>query len=429
MSRADIPTQAAIKTQRGDGFSIITILLILFLGLASFGAFFALSGFAGDFESKSAGRANAISKSPNGYAGIVRLLSESGIETELFRDIDNSDKWFNTLEVYTLQRSGQIDGLEDISVNVPRLIVLPKWSVGRSQHKPGMYQRYGLVGRNALAENLSAFDETLDIARDDDVDTYALNSETLSDFGFVNGLSTTLDSAQTISGTSLVPIVKTGEKIVLGRIKDTDIYILSDPDLLANSGLKDLTGARIGYNLLVSLAKSISVYDDGETTDPIIHFDLTIHGMGTNNNLIKVMLLPPFLAATLCLLAVGLLIGWRAFSRFGAPIVPLRVFALGKQALAENSADLIRLAGREPNMAPGYAALIRKLTAKSVRVPKTLGDNEVLASLDRIGKRSGASESLKALSETAPQVTTNTELMSFARKLYKWRQEITNDHI
>lgn len=429
MSTVDIQTQAALKTQRGDGFSIVTILLILFLGLASFGAYFALSGFAGDFESKSAGRANAISKSPNGYAGIVRLLSESGIETELSRDIDNNDKWFNTLEVYTLQRSGQIESLDAISVNVPRLIVLPKWRVGRSQHKAGMYERYGLVGGNALTDKLSSYDETLDIVRASGTQTYEPFSESLDDFGFETGLSTKIDSAQTLTGDALLPIVKIDGKMVLARVEDTDIYILSDPDLLANSGLKDLNGARIAYGLLLSLAKSHSVYDDGEITDPIIHFDLTIHGMGVNNNLIKVMLLPPFLAATLCLLAVGLLIGWRAFSRFGAPIVPLRVFALGKQALAENSADLIRLAGREPNMAPGYAALIRKLTAKSIRVPKTLGDDDVVASLDRMGKRSGASDSLKALTEAAPQVTTNTELMSLAQKLYKWRQEITNDHI
>jgi len=261
------------------------------------------------------------------------------------------------------------------------------------------------------------------------VQTYEPFSQSLSEFGFENGLSTQIDRVQTVTGDLLLPVIKIDGKLVLARLDDTDIYILSDPDLLANSGLKDLNGARIAHNLLFSLAKSHSVYDDGETTDPIIHFDLTIHGMGKNNNLIKVMLLPPFLAATLCLLAVGLLIGWRAFSRFGAPVVPLRVFALGKQALAENSADLIRLAGREPNMAPGYAALIRKLTAKSVRVPKTLGDDEVLASLDRIGKRSGATESLKALTETAPHVSNNSELLSLAQKLYKWRQETTNDHI
>ena len=75
----------------------------------------------------------------------------------------------------------------------------------------------------------------------------------------------------------------------------------------------------------------------------------------------------PCLGATLCLAAAALLMALQALTRFGAPRQAGRAIALGKRALADNSAALIRLARREARMAPRYLDLTRASVAATVR--------------------------------------------------------------
>src|SRR6185436_15439404 len=66
--------------------------------------------------------------------------------------------------------------------------------------------------------------------------------------------------------------------------------------------------------------------------------------------LLRLVLEPPFLAMTLALLVAALLAGFHGAIRFGQPRREERTIALGKAALVENSAGLIRLARREVHM-------------------------------------------------------------------------------
>jgi hypothetical protein len=90
-------------------------------------------------------------------------------------------------------------------------------------------------------------------------------------------------------------------------------------------------------------------YSDDE---PII-FDATLHGFTRSENLLQMMFDIPFLGVTLVALAAALLLGWAASIRFGPPARETRAIALGKQALADNSAGLVSMARRETRMAPG----------------------------------------------------------------------------
>jgi len=91
-----------------------------------------------------------------------------------------------------------------------------------------------------------------------------------------------------------------------------------------------------------------------------VDFDVSLHGIEANRNIIKLMVTPPFLAATLCLLAAGGLVMWQGFNRFGDPIRLRPDYAQGPVSLAETAADFMAVANRAHKTGGEYAALIRK---------------------------------------------------------------------
>ncbi|MEE9347117.1 MAG: hypothetical protein V3U82_02910 [Robiginitomaculum sp.] len=451
MSRVDIKTSQARKSVAVSAFKPITLILIALVGLISFSAFITLSGFEGEITERKSGRPHAGSKSPNGFAAIVHLLKSQDVEVALSRGEEAEWDQYDSLTVYTIARPATSEAIANVNTRGPTLFVMPKWRVYKSLEKPGRFVKTGLHNPERIGDNFKSLSDDIAVMRvsppelkisnineDEDTEIEAKSeTDTAPDLTTTAPITVssdakkgnypsrapaalepvTIDRLQSFSSPAFHAILTIDGKMVLGQLEDTQTYLLSEPDLLDNAGVKDYAIA----------ANAMAMLDYLNPESDSVYFDLTLHGLGTGQNLIKVLLKPPFLAATLCLLATGLLLGWRAFTRFGAPHRDVRAYALGKQALANNSADLIRLAGRQPNMAKGYAALIKSLTARTVRAPKTLSDSELIATLDRMGRRSKTEYSLKDLTAQAEKVSDNEALMNLAQKLYKWRQEITHD--
>jgi len=95
-------------------------------------------------------------------------------------------------------------------------------------------------------------------------------------------------------------------------------------------------GAQLSHILLDEIILS------AEITSMSVDFDVSLHGIEANRNIIKLMVTPPFLAATLCLLAAGGLVMWQGFNRFGDPVRLRPDYAQGPVSLAE-TADRRRL--------------------------------------------------------------------------------------
>jgi hypothetical protein len=224
-------------------------------------------------------------------------------------------------------------------------------------------------------------------------------------------------SFQTIEGRTLTPLlVDDAGRTVLAQWGGEEdwVYILSDPDILNTHGVADFETAR-------AAAALIDMISDGD--GPII-FDATLNGFARSRNPLKLVLEPPFLAVTLCLIAAALLAGWHAMARFGPPASQARTFDYGKKALADNSAALIRLGGREHEMGESYARLTCELAARAVGAPRTMPDDELSAHLDRIARQAKAEKSLAALLQEARQAANSARLLSAARALYLWRRGV-----
>jgi hypothetical protein len=131
---------------------------------------------------------------------------------------------------------------------------------------------------------------------------------------------------------------------------------------------------------------------------------------------------PPFLAMTLALVAAALLAGLHGAFRFGPTLVEARSIALGKTALVENSAGLIRLAEREARLGAAYADVVRQETARTTGAPAALPDSDLDAYLNRLGK-----PDRPAFSELAARLAgarDRHELMASARALSDWRKSV-----
>ncbi|MGJ8562730.1 MAG: hypothetical protein ACSHXY_04165 [Alphaproteobacteria bacterium] len=401
------------------------ILALLLISVFSLGALITLSGFAGDLRSKDNGGAHALSNSAIGYGGLVQLLRADDMEITLDRSADGVIGRADKLRVITLSRPYQFPKREDVSAELSTLIVLPKWYVVETKERSGWVRQLPkpigpTYGQTIISKRLDDFSEGLSmqgVSIDDGTYTYDFRSreKIIPQMDDVN-----IRYLQSLKGDGLIPILRAGDEIILGRIKDTSNYILSDPDILNTMGISQKRRARFARDLVKSLV-SLDGVDDHE-----IIFDLNIHGFGRTQNLVKTLLTPPFLAATLCLLAAGALIGWQAFARFGDPVREERDYELGKYTLADNGARFIAIAGKETGMGAGYKQLMRRLAAKAFFMERQ-SQESIDAYFEEREKQLGIEMGWRKRAHNVEHADTKLSFLRAAKALHKWKQEITHD--
>jgi hypothetical protein len=220
---------------------------------------------------------------------------------------------------------------------------------------------------------------------------------------------------RTLEGDTIESWYDTDEGTVLAQVDDSDVVILSDPDLIDNLGLATPEGAQRAIDLLEATR-----WDDSHFA-----FDLTLHGYGRNPNLLKLAFEAPFLPLTLCLLAAALLAGWHALMRFGTPAPEARGIAFGKRAIAENGAALLRLAGRRHRTGARYAALTRDAVAAATGAPSSLSGEALDRYLDKLDP---TGEPFSAMAQRAAAAPDTRTLLQAARALHLWKRTVTREH-
>ena len=395
-----------IKTDSPFSGKVVAILLAV--AVVSFGAVMVLAGWAPELRDRNIAGGHPFSTSAIGYNGFVQFLEDQGYPVEisrLKRTLSEPD-W--GVLVVTLSPWGMSDALEDFEPERTTLLVLPKW--------------LGSVDPlNKKRQSDTRFVEIRSI--DNLLDTLGINAETaridppdqiLSSFG---PLALEPDSKlQVLRSDTLSPIIDSGEGLLFAQVPGENIYILSDPDMINTFGLSRLDNARFAVQVIDYLRY--------EVDEPII-FDATLHGFTRSENLLQMMFDIPFVGATLAALAAMGLLGWAAFIRFGPPRREDRAIALGKQALADNSAGLITMARRETRMAPGYLHMIRRRVAREIGAPKALTEAQLIALFDRLGPEAVSGKHFTEMEEGLRKPSsTQEELMHKARELYRWRKGI-----
>lgn len=357
-----------------SAFSRGGALAVILGGFALFLALIWLIASGEGMDGGNNGEAHAASKGLNGFAGLVRLAEANGYEVTRSR----SPAGLETDGLLVLTPPADTDPeelgklLSKRETIGPTLVILPKWSAlrppqvlpseVRDEFKPG----WVILGEAFPPEwiaNLPA-PYSVTIEQEQLEKDIAPAWDGLGEAGELPTRSILYAGENTLHEPLITDAA--GHWLALRVIGEegTDFYdeahwtvFLVEPDLANNYGLADKDRAAAAMALLETAAY------DGDIER--VTFDLTLNGFGASENLLTLAFRPPFLAATLCLLLALLIIGWRAFRRFGpASASGGPAIAFGKERLIANGAGLILRARRFHLLGAPYAALAGRRIAE-----------------------------------------------------------------
>ena len=396
---------ARSPSDAGALFRPRTTILLVSIGVIAFIAMVVTGAYAPGTTPVGGQSGHALSDGATGYSGIIRLARAMGREVKIIRD--DRELASDGLMVLTPQTADT--PMTDVigrRAERPTLVVLPKWATLPDENHPGWVNRVGLVPASE-PQGVLAPGTKLIVAR-----SKGPAGPVLASAGFLSGTFRMIAprSLQTISGPHLSPLLTdaTGA-VILGQIGDGPFYVLADPDVLANMGLRGANHAQSALALLDALNGNHST----------MAFDVTLVGLGRPPNPLRLALEPPFLAMTLSLFAAMLLAGWQAFARFGPAARRERAIAFGKAALVDNSAALIRKARRQTRLGGPYVEVIRERAIASFGVPSRLRDGQIDAYLDKLSGRERFTDLARAV-ETASD---RNSLVIAAQALHDWQKE------
>ena len=397
-------------------FRARTAIAMVLVGVFAFSAFVTLLAYAPDLSRDLACRPNVASRCAIGFVGLEEAVRNDGVtavvsRAKLLRGQSNG------LVVVTPEPEKGAD-VEALEFGGPILVILPKWFVSPDPKHLSWGVKEGLIP----PEELPHHDLLLvaKIARRTDVARHTLTGAAGTPLEGMVLTPGPIDSLQTVSANGWTPVlIDENGQAVIAQASGTQIYVLADPDLLNTQGLANLDTFTAGTSIMRALRPA-------DAAAPVI-FDLSLNGYKSARSALRLMFDPPFLAVTLCFVAALALAGLQAIFRFGPVRRAQRAIALGKEALTDNSAQLIRLARREPRMAPAYAALTRKGAARAVGAPRELAGDGLTDFLDRLGAQRGLADNLASLSHDAGRVENRAGLTALAARLYRWRLEMTRE--
>jgi hypothetical protein len=394
----------------GGAFSVRTVAILLAVGLATFVGAILLMVYAPSSTPTGGTKAHALSDAAIGYSAIVRLARATDHQVRVIRD-DSQLRESPLLIVTPPLGSTPLGDLISGRPDQPTLIVLPKWRSVTDPRHPSWVVQAGLI-RAEEPQGVLAPNNKLTVTRSRSGARPLIAAPAL--LHQLRGSDDITFSApqplQSIAGDNLLPLLTDQDgRIVLAQLGDRPFYVLADPDLLDNLGMRREVNARSALAMLDALNSYSAGFD----------IDVTAVGLGRQRSPLQLAFEPPFVAMTLTVLAAMLLAAWQAFARFGPAVHRERAIAFGKRALVDNSAMLIRKAGRQATMGTRYAEVVRERAVTAFGVPTKLRDGAIDDYLDKLTGR----EKFSTLAQAVSAAEDNHALVAAARALHEWQKE------
>ncbi len=359
--------------RRASPFNRAAVIGMVVIGFVAFIAmlYFLSAGDTGGDDNNGGGHAYATGL--NGYAGITRLLEAEGYEVNVSREESGMDSY--GLLVLTPTAFQDPDELSEIlrkrAYIGPTLVIVPKWiayqlpELIESQVEGEIEDGWVTLAGARSPKWLSELDDhyAFEAAVQEEAPT---NWSGQGASGKLPEDKVAGAEAQTNTDRETLIIDDNARALAVqfynisefGDTTNTEpVTFIFEPDLINNYGLADKGRAAMAVELV-----DIAGHSEGAT----ITFDVTMNGLGGTVNLLTLAFRPPFLAATLCLIMAMLIIGWRAFKRFGPALANGPKIAFGKSQLVTNGAGLVVRAGRMRLLADPYADLAERRMADAL---------------------------------------------------------------
>lgn len=396
---------------------------ILAIVLVGFGSFLAMLYFigAGDTGGERGGAVgHAQNNALHGYSALAPLLEANGYTVDTSRRRDGLET--TDLLVLTPPPGADPEELGEILENRqfygPTIVILPKWitmrpsgDIPEEEEESIRRDWVRLIGAAAppWAEMLPE-PFALEIGREAD------EADAPSRWSGLQ-LSGELPSPSMLFAKSdpdhrplvidpsgrILALEVTGEEGSYYNESAHWITFIVEPDLMNNYGLADPARARI----------ALALFDEAGYGERRVSFDMSLVGLGGSTNLLTLAFQPPFLAATLCLILALIIVGWRAFLRFGPAATSVSTATFGKAQLVRNGAGLIVRARRLRLLADPYIALIERRLGRSLGLAKPDA-----ASIDQaLSVRLPGEEPFSRRAQALLNATRATEVLSAAQRL------------
>lgn len=421
------------STRRSSPFSRGAVLAVVLVG---FLAFLAMTYFIGSGNTGGpdrSGAAHASSNGLNGYSGLVQLLEAEGFDVTRSRQrsgLETTDLLILTPPPFTDPEEFATI-LQNREYRGPTLVILPKWRTGKPRadrvaegDRDKLRNDWvSLLGASAThwPEYMPApftFSHEIESAEEDDpakVGWSGLNRRGSLPTGTV---------VYAKASETLEPVIRdsSGRLLAFNIIGEpgTEYYenahwtmIVAEPDLMNNYGLADASRA----SAALALVREAGYGDMNAVT-----FDLTLNGQGGSVNLLTLAFQPPFLAATLCLILAMIVIGWRAFMRFGPAAASAPEIAFGKTRLVVNGAGLVVRAKRLGLLAKPYTGLIERRLARMLGLVRH--DREAVD--DALARRLPGEEPFSARAARMENADKPIEILRAAQALDELTDKLNN---
>ena len=454
------PFSHKVIRQSDEIFELRTVLVIAAVSAISLIAGLIFSVFSGDDADGSAG-ANTFSRSSIGHPALVQVLEDLNLEVVVsrFRSSEKAGPGVPLVVAEPLRLEDDLESVKDADLNASDLdddsdnedalpddkppsseeaakrdllstayglrrivdgaerrgasvvIVLPKWS--------GTPGEKGWIDSASLLSPADA-EDVIDVATGQAcyVDRPSGGGAFHSRMG--NGALPTITEPQLITDCDLEPLVWNDAGVLVGRAADTNIYFVSDPDLVNTYGLAH------GDNALV-----VADLFQGELQAEGVVIDEILHGFGRVPSLFRELFSMPLLPITLHTLGLLGLAVAAAMGRFGKPQkLPPRI-PPGKRALIESTAQLLEGGRHHAESARHYVRLILRRTASEASLPPA-GDVETTAAPATLARSPGLGPKGSALRRGAGALPmgpkAEARALEIAARAHRFRQEMKHGH-
>ena len=395
-------------------FAQRTLAWLLGVGGASFVLAIMLIVFGEDLLPTSTVEANAYSESAIGHKAFAETLRQLGIPVLISRGESLMKAGPSDLLVVAEPPVEMKDDayLSELLKADRVLFVLPKWRASRDATNPSWAGRVARLSSSDVNDALRVV---------------APGATTRAEPHRIDwrpgrfGRNATLTEPQLIVSDALTPIIDSSLGQLLSEVEDSHgrIWVLSDPDLISNRGL------RKGDNAMIAVGIIQALMPEGGT----VIIDEVIHGFRRDPSVWRAMLEFPIILITINALAASVILIWAATGRFGSPAPVEPPLKAGKTTLIGNAAGLLRFGGHAAEILRRYLAVTIGEVARRVHAPAHLADRALDEWLDRIGQVRNVGAAAAALRRDAEQATLpgrvdDRRVLHVARALYSWKQEM-----
>ncbi len=311
-------------------------------------------------------------------------------------------------------------------MQAPRvLLVLPKWRGKPDENKPAWIDQVEPEALINAKRTLSLVDGRSDVFRDKWPAAWKINLTGLAPDAPNND-----NIIQLIRSKTMRPVVGNDDGILLGEVGEGEntVWVLADPDIMANHGL----GKGENAAFMVTVVDMLRLHKNSDAGAPIV-FDETVHGfLEAQSTPLKLLFRFPFVIATILVCCAAALLTLAGANRFGPALNPKPELDFGKKNLIGNGARLLDYAGHHALILKRYISMTVRQTAYALHAPSGLDEARLAAWLDNISKTRKTQKTCAEILRAAAAVDASdpknlARLFECVRDIHNWKGEILHE--